>query len=130
VFRLGDRPDADCLPLRELNVSQIGGMLVPSIIFGAIMSLKSTQIYLTEAEHAALERAAARAGCSMTAIVRGLIEQHLVGSDTPPTDLTDLIGVVSTAEPTDIATQKDRLLYEDLLDDVRGHERPLRVAES
>ena len=94
------------------------------------MTLKSTQIYLTEAEHAALQRAAQRSGCSMTAVVRDLLERYLVEAEVPPTDLTDLIGVVSTCEPTDIAAQKDSRLYEALLDDLRRHERPLRVAES
>lgn len=94
------------------------------------MRLKSTQIYLTEAEHAALQRAAHRAGWSMTAVVRDLVERYLIASETPPTDLTDLIGVVSTPEPTDIAAQKNRLLYEGLLGDFSGHERALRVAES
>jgi hypothetical protein len=37
---------------------------------------------------------------------------------------------VATAEPTDIGVDKDRLLYEELLADVRRHERPVRVAES
>lgn len=94
------------------------------------MPRKSTQIYLTEAEHAALQRWADRSGRSMTAVIRDLIDRYLLGSEPPPTDLTDLIGVVSTLEPTDIAAQKDRLLYEDLVADVRRHERPLRPAES
>jgi hypothetical protein len=92
--------------------------------------MKSTQVYLSEAEHAALQRAAEKAGSSMTAVVRDLIERHLMDSSSPPTDLTDLIGVVSTAEPTDIAVDRHRLLYEDLFADLSGHERPLRVAES
>lgn len=94
------------------------------------MALKSTQIYLTEAEHAALQRAAERAGSSMTAVVRELVERHLMLDQPAPTDLTDLIGIVSSAEPTDIATQKDQLLYEALVADLRRHERPVRVAES
>ena len=79
--------------------------------------MKSTQIYLSEAEHAALQRAAKKAGLSMTAVVRDLIERHLMGYVSPPTDLTDLIGVVGTAEPTDIAADRHRLLYEELLAD-------------
>lgn len=94
------------------------------------MSVKSTQIYLTEAEHAALQRAAERLGGSMTGVIRDLIDRYLLGSETPPTDLTDLIGVVSTSEPTDIGTERDHILYEDLLADVRRHKRPLRAAES
>jgi len=94
------------------------------------MRLKSTQVYLTEAEHAALQRAADRLGVSMTAVIRDLVDRFVVTAEAPPTDLTDLIGVVNTPEPTDIAVDKDRLLYEDLLGDLRGHRRPLRVAES
>lgn len=94
------------------------------------MKLKSTQVYLTEAEHAALQRAAARGGTSMTGILRDLVERYLMENEHPPTDLTDLIGVVSTVEPTDIAVQKDRLLERALYEDLRGHERALRVAES
>ncbi len=93
------------------------------------MKLKPTQIYLTEAEHAALQRAADQADSSMTAIVRELVERHLMADENPPTDLTDLIGAIRTPKPTDVATDRDRLLYEDLLADVHGHERPLRVAE-
>ena len=94
------------------------------------MKMKSTQVYLTEAEYAALQQAADRAGASMTAVIRDLIERHLIGGDAPPTDLTDLAGIVATEQPTDIATDKNRLLYEELIADVHGHERPLRVAES
>ena len=91
---------------------------------------KSTQVYLSEVEHAAVQAAAERAGCSMTAVIRDLIDRNLVASDTPPTDLTDLIGAIASAEPTDVAVDRSRLLYEDLIDDLRRHERPLRVAES
>ncbi|HZT06841.1 MAG TPA: CopG family transcriptional regulator [Chloroflexota bacterium] len=94
------------------------------------MTRRATQIYLSEAEYAALQRAADRSGSSMAAIVRGLVEQYLISEESPPTDLTDLIGAVSTREPTDVATQKDQMLYEEILGDIRGHERPLRVAES
>lgn len=83
------------------------------------MPLKSTQIYLTDAEHAAVQHAAERWGRSMTGVIRDLIDRYLLGTETPPTDLTDLIGVVSTPEPTDIGAQRDRLLYEDILADVR-----------
>src|SRR5437764_705693 len=97
---------------------------------GCSMKLRPTQVYLTETEYLALQRAADREGTSMTGVVRELIEQHLVDRELPPTDLTSLSGIFSTAEPTDIATEKDRLLYEDLIDDLRRHERPLRTAES
>ncbi|MSQ22983.1 MAG: hypothetical protein EXR58_00250 [Chloroflexi bacterium] len=93
------------------------------------MSLKSTQIYLTEAEHAAVQGEAGRSGLSMTAVIRGLVEQHLMADKVAPTDLTDLIGVVSTLNPTDVGARKDAMLYEALIGDIRGHERPLRVAE-
>ena len=43
------------------------------------MKMKSTQVYLTEAEYAALQQAADRAGASMTAVIRDLIERHLIG---------------------------------------------------
>ena len=91
--------------------------------------MKSTQIYLNESEYAALQEAATHTGSSMTAVVRDLIEEHLMGNQGPPTDLTDLIGAVATGEPTDIASQKNELLYEDLLADLRGHERSLLIAE-
>lgn len=93
--------------------------------------MKSTQIYLTEAEHAAVQQAAARAGVSMTAVIRELIETHLLANEPPPTDLTPLIGAAGPGGPeTDIATQKDQMLYEALIADLRRHERPVRVAES
>jgi hypothetical protein len=66
----------------------------------------------------------------MTAVIRRLVDQHLLDDAVAPTDLTDLIGAVASAEPTDIATEKGQLLYQDLMDDLRGHQRPLRVAES
>jgi len=94
------------------------------------MPLKATQIYLSEAEHAALRREAERTGTSITAVVRDLVERHLIATGEPPTDLTSLIGAISTPQATDVATDRDRLLYEDLLGDIRRHERPVRVAES
>lgn len=94
------------------------------------MALKSTQIYLTEAEHAALQRAAERAGSSMTAVVRELVEQYLIETESPPTDLTPLIGAAGPGRPTDIATQKQRMLDEALIADFRRHERPLRAADT
>jgi hypothetical protein len=99
-------------------------------VSGAIMNLKPTQVYLTEAEHAALQAAAERSGRSMTSVIRDLIDRHLMGNAAPPTDLTELIGVVNTARPTDVAVERDRLLYEDLVADLRRHERAVRVAES
>ncbi len=93
------------------------------------MKLKSTQVYLTPEEHAAVQREADRLGCSMTAVIRGLVDRYLLAVG-PTTDLTDLAGAISTPRPTDIAADKDRLLYEDLRDDLRRHERPVRVAES
>ena len=92
--------------------------------------MRSTQVYLTEEEHAALQRAAERDGSSMTAVVRGLIEQHLIAAEASPTDLTELVGIFATSEPTDVANEKDSLLYEDLVANLRRHERSLRVAES
>jgi Ribbon-helix-helix protein, copG family len=92
--------------------------------------MKSTQIYLSEAEHAALQRAAADAGVSMTAVIRDLIEKHLLANEAPPTDLTPLIGAAGPGRPTDVATQKQQMLDEALYADFRRHERPLRVAES
>jgi hypothetical protein len=92
--------------------------------------MKSTQIYLSEAEHAALHRAAVRGGVSMTAVIRDLIEKHLLANETPPTDLTPLIGAAGPGRPTDVATQKQQMLDEAIYADFRRHERPLRVAES
>jgi hypothetical protein len=91
--------------------------------------MKSTQIYLTPGEHEALQREADRLGCSMTAVIRSLVDRHLLGADSG-TDLTDLAGSLHTSLPTDIAADKDRLLYEDLRDDLHRHERAVRVAES
>ena len=95
-----------------------------------IMRTRAYQIYLTEAEHAALQAEAERRGASMTAVVRELIEEHLLKNQPAPTDLSELIGAVSSANPTDIAADRHRLLYEDLRADLDRHERPLRVAES
>jgi len=92
--------------------------------------MKSTQIYLTEAEHAALQRAAVRSGVSMTAVIRDLIEKHLLANEPPPTDLTPLIGAAGPGRPTDVATEKQQMLDEALYADFRRHERPFRVAES
>jgi hypothetical protein len=94
------------------------------------MALKVTQFYLTEAEHAALQRAADRAGKSMTAIIRDLIDRHLLESEPPPTDLTGLIGVVGSGKPSDISVDKDARLEEELLADLRRRQRPLRAARS
>ncbi len=93
------------------------------------MKLKSTQVYLTEAEHAAVQREANRLGCSMTAVIRNLVDRYLLDAGTV-TDLSDLAGSLRTTRETDIATEKDSLLYENLLDDLRRHERAVRVAES
>ncbi len=93
------------------------------------MRMKSTQIYLTPAEHAAVQREADRLGCSMTAVIRGLIDRHLIAG-APGTDLSDLAGSFSTPIPTDIANEKQRMLDEALLADFHRHERSVRVAES
>jgi hypothetical protein len=93
------------------------------------MNRKATQIYLSDAQHTALQREADRTGSSITAVIRDLVDRYLLAA-APVTDLTDLAGVISTPRPTDIAVDKDRLLYEDLRDDLRRHERPVRVAES
>ena len=85
------------------------------------MSPKSTQIYLTEEEHAALQRAADRTGSSMTAVIRSLIDRYLISEEEPPTDLSELVGAIATAQPTDVAAERHTLLYEDLLADLHGH---------
>ena len=91
--------------------------------------MKSTQIYLTEAEHAALQRAAERAGTSMTGVVRELVERYIMEDEPPPTDLTPLIGAAGPGRPTDIATQKQQMLDEALLADFYGHKRPIRPSD-
>lgn len=81
------------------------------------MSGRSFPLYLTEEQHAAIRQAAELSGSSMTEVVRGLIDVHLV-SDSPPTDLTPLIGAYSVGHPTDVGAEKDTML-EDALSALR-----------
>jgi hypothetical protein len=57
-----------------------------------------------------MRQAAARSGRSMTEIVRQLIETQLMNEVSPPTDFSDLIGVVCLGRPTNIAGEKDQML--------------------
>lgn len=77
------------------------------------MNLRTLPIYMTDEQHAALKEAAERSGSSMTELVRGLIDRHVMG-DVAPTDLTPLIGSIPVGHPTDVANEKDAMLDEAL----------------
>jgi hypothetical protein len=80
------------------------------------MSRKATQIYLSPEQHRAVQEAARSAHCSMAAFIRDLIDRHVVQPGPPPTDLSSLIGIVKTGRPTNVAEEKDQMLYEALRD--------------
>ena len=79
------------------------------------MKKNALQIYLTSPQEAALREAAATYEVSMAEVVRRLIDSELVGSgEPPPTDLSELAGIVDVGRPTDIAAQRDALLSDAL----------------
>ena len=80
------------------------------------MIRRATQVYLTPEQHDALQEAARTAGRSMTEIIRELVEQHLMRSGPPPTDISDLAGAVRAGRQTDVAADRDSMLA----DAVRG----------
>ncbi len=83
------------------------------------MATKALQVYLTSEQHAALKEAARRARRAMTDIVRELVEREVVSTSPPPTDLSDMVGILRSGEPTDVARDRDRMLIE-VLHDLRG----------
>ena len=80
------------------------------------MQRRATQIYLTPEQHRALQESAHAAGRSMADLIRELVDQHILRQGPPPTDLSDLAGVVRTGRRTDVAGERDRMLE----DAVRG----------
>jgi hypothetical protein len=50
----------------------------------------------------------------MADLIRELVDQYIVGQALPPTDLSDLAGVVRTGHRTDIAAERDRMLADAL----------------
>ena len=80
------------------------------------MKKSALQIYLTSQQESALREAAATYEVSMAEVVRRLIESQLVAQgEPPPTDLSDLAGVVDVGRPTDVAAERDAMLAEALL---------------
>ena len=80
------------------------------------MPRKAMQVYLTPEQHSALRDAASRYGRSMTALVRDLVQTQFVERLAPPTDLSDLAGLVLAGSPTDVARERDELLAEAVSD--------------
>jgi hypothetical protein len=52
----------------------------------------------------------------MAALIRDLVDQHVLNEGPPPTDLSDLIGIIRGGPPTDVARDRDRMLDEALSD--------------
>jgi len=73
------------------------------------MTRQATQIYLSAEQHRAVQTRAQSTGCSMTEVIRELIDTHLLG-DHPPTDLGDLAGAFKSGQPTNVALDRDRML--------------------
>jgi hypothetical protein len=73
-----------------------------------------TQIYLTEAQHLALRRAARREGLSMTALLRQMVEQQLVEKAEPGYTKDAIMAFVGLgrAEPSDTSERHDQALDE------------------
>ncbi len=72
-----------------------------------------TQVYLTEAQHAALHRAAERSGVSMTAELRRLIDRHLLAKgEDAGTSRESVFSFVDMAESdaSDVAERHDDYL--------------------
>ena len=79
------------------------------------MKKSALQIYLTSQQELALREAAATYDVSMAEVVRRLIDSELLGKDEPPpTDLSDLAGVVDVGRPTDVAANRDAMLADAL----------------
>jgi hypothetical protein len=75
------------------------------------MTRQAFPLYLTPEQHRALRELSARTGRSMSDLVRDAVQTYLF-SDAPPTDLSDLAGVVQLGHPTDISRDRDDLLSE------------------
>jgi plasmid stability protein len=81
------------------------------------MTRQALPLYLPPEQHRALKELSARTGRSMSDLVRELLDRYLLG-DTPPTDISDLAGVVDLGRPTDVARDLDAML-DDALRDLR-----------
>jgi hypothetical protein len=46
----------------------------------------------------------------LVALLRLLVDRHIMSAGPPPNDISDLIGVVDAGRPTDIATDRDAML--------------------
>ena len=46
----------------------------------------------------------------MAAVIRDLVEAHLVRGTPSPTDLSEMAGAIETGRPTDVAAERDRML--------------------
>ena len=77
------------------------------------MSRQSLPVYLTPEQHRALQQLSARTGRSMSDLVREMLQTYLFG-ESPPTDLSDLAGVVDLGHPSDISRERDDLLADAL----------------
>lgn len=81
------------------------------------MPYQRTQIYLDPEDHRRLVDEAHRRGMSLAALIRELVRERLSSRSFPaPDGFGPLIGVASSAEPTDVAAREDAYL-EDALDD-------------
>jgi hypothetical protein len=50
----------------------------------------------------------------MADLIRELIDRHIMPDGPPPTDLSDLAGVVRTGRRTDVAAERDSMLADAL----------------
>jgi hypothetical protein len=77
------------------------------------MAEHALQIYLSAEQHLALKSEAQRSGRSMSGVIRALIDTYVLAA-APPTDLSPLAGSVKLGRPTNIAADRDRMLYDAL----------------
>ena len=75
------------------------------------MPREALPLYLTPEQHRALRELSARCGRSMSDLVRELLDRYLIG-ESPPTDISDLVGSVELGHSTDIARDRDDMLAE------------------
>jgi Ribbon-helix-helix protein, copG family len=73
-----------------------------------------TQVYLSEEQHHALRQAARRAGISMTALLRCMVERELVDKAQPAYSKDAIMAFIGlgSAEPGDTSERHDEALDE------------------
>ncbi|MBI4227176.1 MAG: hypothetical protein HY600_02755 [Candidatus Omnitrophica bacterium] len=77
--------------------------------------MKRTQVYLADGEYEALREASFKARVSISALIRRLVDQHLLGHRSrrkTPQGLLALAGLIHETKP-DVATRHDEYLWGD-----------------